>query len=185
MFALYAHLGLNWRTRVAREFRARLTALEDAGLVETGRRHGARVWELSELGHSTLDQIVAVEGMPVLPESPQHRAWRNVSRLGEQEMGRFKTDLGDAVLAAFFMLDCDPPVASDEWFVMGERMRQACRALGSALYCAREWAEPSDELADIDTHTEPSDAALPECEQTKRRSMRAGRRNLALYRTPH
>jgi hypothetical protein len=48
--------------------------------------------------------------------------------------------------------------------------------MGSASYCLYEWAEPSDERADVDE--DAGDEALDPRERARRRALRAGRRNI-------
>ncbi|HEX5853923.1 MAG TPA: hypothetical protein VFY36_12630, partial [Solirubrobacteraceae bacterium] len=79
------------------------------------------------------------------------------------------------------MLDADPPAHSDAVFELGERLRQGCWRLASASYCLREWREPEDARADLETHQDLSEAGLDRAEQARRRARRAGRRNIRLW----
>jgi hypothetical protein len=80
------------------------------------------------------------------------------------------------------LLDSRPAASSDAWFELSERLGRAVWRLGSATYCLHEWAEPSDEVADIDDRSDPGDERLADDERARRRSHRAGRRNVALWR---
>jgi hypothetical protein len=184
VWELLEHLGMRRRSRGARHVRSRLDALEAAGAVVRSRRHGVPVWALSGCGRRRLHRAYASGGVPVLPESPQHRAWREARVLAAQEIERFRIGLGDAALQTLFLLEEDPPPDSDVWFEMAERLRRACWLLGSASYCLYEWVEPDDERADTDDHREPSDEGFSLDEQAARRARRSGRRNTRVWNRP-
>ena len=44
---------------------------------------------------------------------------------------------------------------SEALFLLAVRLKEALQYLGSATYCAREWAEPDDARADIDDDQPP------------------------------
>ena len=81
-------------------------------------------------------------------------------------------------------LDAQPPPHSDAWLELGEELQQACRRVASASHCLHEWAEPIDARADLDSHVEASDATLDQGERARRRTRRAGRRNIGLWAQP-
>jgi hypothetical protein len=114
-----------------------------------------------------------------LPESPQHREWRNARALAAQEIEPFRSTLHDTIMEASALLDDAP--GSDAWFELAERLRCAAERLGSAIYCLHEWMEPSDDRADIDDHISPADLALAPRERRRRQARRAGRRNTRLW----
>jgi DNA-binding XRE family transcriptional regulator len=129
-----------------------------------------------------------------LPESPQHRVWREARGLAEQRIVEFWMELLEAVEHAQELLDVPrpgPPVldaadavpgpGSDEWLEIGERMRQGCRRLASASYCLWEWREPEDARADVDDFSGPCDGALDPRERAARVARRRGRRNTRLW----
>jgi DNA-binding XRE family transcriptional regulator len=193
VWAVLKHLDIASRTKRAREVRVRLDALDAAGSLERGRRHGVPVWALTSTGRRRLSRARRAGRVPVLPESPQLRAWREAQGLAEQRIGEFRLELLEAVEHAQQLLDIptpDAPVqgpdaapgpASDEWFELGERLRRACRRLGSASYCLWEWPEPDDSRADIDDYSGPGDRALDPRERAERRARRPGRRNTQLW----
>jgi hypothetical protein len=90
----------------------------------------------------------------VLPESPQHRHWREARAAAERRIAGLRDDLR-AALAEGGILLADDGTDSEAWFVFGERFAEACKRLGSATYCLREWAEPSDDAADVDDDRRP------------------------------
>ncbi len=61
-------------------------------------------------------------------------------------------------------------------------LRGDCRRLGSACHCLHEWPEPDDDRADLDSLSEDGEPELPDRERSRRRALRAGRRNIRLWR---
>jgi ribosome-binding protein aMBF1 (putative translation factor) len=182
-WVVYEHLGVSSRSRSARLLRARLAALDGRAL-SRGKRHGVVTWELTSAGKRRLSRLRAKGTLPVLPESPQHRAWREARALAEQRIEGFRTALLEDVKRAHVLLGSpqepgQPP--SDAWFELGERLHQGCKRLASATYCLREWPEPDDAHADIDDHTDPDDQAFDAKQRVQRRARRAGRRNTRLW----
>jgi hypothetical protein len=153
-----AHLGLPRRSRGVRPA---LAALVAAGALEQGRAHGVGLWALTDDGRRRLSEAQGVE----LPESPQHRAWRDARTLAEQEIERLRTNLGERITEAYFLLGDEPPVHSDAWFDLADRLRRAAWVLGSAIHCLREWAEPDEARADVDEGEEPGDAQLSDLDR--------------------
>jgi hypothetical protein len=67
------------------QVRARVLALADVGLLEPRRRHGVGLWTLTAAA-----RLRRVPGIAeALPDSPQHRRWRDARALAGQEAGRF------------------------------------------------------------------------------------------------
>lgn len=164
------HLGLPKRSPRVRPV---LAALVQAGALEQARRHGIEMWSLTSKGRRRLRAARGFE----LPESPQHRAWRDARVLAQQEIEQLRNCLGERVLETFFLLGDELPVNSDVWFEQAERLRHAAWVLGSATHCLREWAEPADDRSDTDERTESSDTQLGDDERARRMSRRTGRRN--------
>jgi hypothetical protein len=86
IWMILEHLGL---PRRARRVRPQIRTLTDAGALATSRTHGVQLWSLTAAGRRQLRRA----GDVVLPESPQHRAWRAARALAEQEIER--VPLGD------------------------------------------------------------------------------------------
>ncbi len=185
IWAVLEHLHLARRSAAARHVRSRLMALCSAGYVERSRSHGVPTWELTPNGRQRLEREIGAAGIPALPESPQHRAWRNARTLAAQEIERFRAGLQEQLDEAAPLLDADPPAQSDAWFELAESLRLACRTLASASYCLHEWAEPDDAVADLDDGRDPSGEQLEPTARQHRRALRAGRRNVALWRDVH
>jgi hypothetical protein len=94
------HLGIARRSVRGRGVRAQVEALVAAGALGAGRRHGVQVWSLTSAGRRRLRRALRAGGVPVLAESPQHRAWQQARGLAEQEIGRFREGLREALDAA-------------------------------------------------------------------------------------
>jgi hypothetical protein len=178
VWAITAHLHIPRRSR---RVRSQLASLEQAGALERSRRHGIPTWVLTSAGRRRLQRARRTDSLPALPESPQHREWRDARTAAARELGRFERSVSSGLAEAAQLLKADPPASSDAWFALGERLQRACRRLGSASYCLREWAEPADAHPDIDEHLDPSDESLDPDEQARRRARRAGRRNVHLW----
>ena len=172
VWLIFEHLGIPRRSRLVR---TQLQSLVQDGAIEQRRTHGVDVFALAPSGRRRLQGA----GLVDLPESPQHREWRNARTLATQEIERFRASLGDALKDASALLSNTP--GSDAWFELAEELRAAARRLGSATYCLHEWMEPSDDRADIDDHISPADRALDPTERQRRQARRAGRRNTRLW----
>jgi hypothetical protein len=181
IWTILEHLDIPRRSATARRVRSQIGALELAGSIERSRRHGVPVWALTSVGRRSLQRALRAGRVPPLPESPQHRAWRNARTAGAQELDRFRANVRETLNEGAGLLSAEPPAGSDAWFELGEHLRRAVWRLGSATYCAGEWVEPNDASADIDDHREPDDDRLHTSEQALRRSRRAGRRNTRLW----
>jgi hypothetical protein len=143
--SIVAHLGLRMGSATGRRLRPRFRELEAADLIAPAKRHGSVIYTATPKGGRILKDAGAV----VLPESPQHRHWREARAAAERRIAGLRDDLR-AALAEGGILLADDGTDSEAWFVFGERFAEACKRLGSATYCLREWAEPSDDAADVD-----------------------------------
>ena len=194
IWTVLGHLDVVARSKRAREVRVRLDALVAAGSLERERRHGVPVWVFTARGRRRLSRARRAGQVAVLPESPQHRAWREAHALAGELVEGFRLHLLEAIEHARALLDAPVPgpavlegpepapgPGSDAWFEVGERLQRACRRLGSASYCLWEWREPEDARADVDTHVEPGDRAFDPGERERRRARRRGRRSMRLW----
>ncbi len=139
------HLSLPRHSGTGRRLRPRLKELEDTGIVESFRQHSCVVWTLTPKGQKRLKDA----GPVTLPESPQHRVWRESRSKATERMAGFRKELRDALRDARVLLG-DREAPSGAWFELGERLQRACSLIGSATHCSREWAEPSDDEPDVD-----------------------------------
>lgn len=179
-WAVCEHLAVARRSGPARRIKAQIDALEGAGCVERLRRHGVVTWALTNKGRGRLTRALMAGEVPELPESPQHRCWREARTLAELEIGRFHAAVEKDVQALTDLLDGGAGTPSEAWLEMAERLPGSLRRLGSATHCLREWAEPSEDRPDIDEDAEPGEG-LDKAESARRRR-RMGRRNVALWR---
>jgi hypothetical protein len=185
VWALLEHLALARRSAAARHVRSRLSALQEAGWLESSRRHGVASWALTSSGHRRLRRAQSAGELCPLPESPQHRAWRNAVTTAGQEIERFRAMLRERLDEAGQLLEADPPPRSDDWLELADALQRSCRRLGSASYCLYEWHEPDDAHADLDDGVDARDDALEDSQRVRRRALRSGRRNLALWDDTH
>jgi hypothetical protein len=181
MWEITEHLGIGRRSAAARHVRSRLAALEAMGRLEPSRRNGIPLWVLTGRGRRRLRRAERAGDVPVLPESPQHRQWREAHALAAQEIERMREAVRAAIDEAMRLLDVPTAASSDAWFELSERLRRVIWRLGSASYCLHEWAEPRDEQADIDDRSTPDDPRLAVGELARRFNRRAGRRNTYLW----
>ncbi len=175
---LTEHLGFvrtGWTTR---QLRPQLAALVADGLLAAYRRSSRDVWELTVKGRSQLDAWRRRGDSTQLPESPQHRVWRNARTDAAEQIEEIRRRARGSVVEALALLDSGSRVRSDRWFELARRLRGACWSLGSATYCLYEWAEPDDARADIDDYRDPSDERLEPPAQDRLNSLRQGRRHL-------
>ena len=183
VWRVYDHLSVAKRSELARHVRAQLDALEAAGSIVRSRRQGVQTWALTSTGRQRLTRARRAGHLPALPESPQHRAWRDARTAAAQEIDRFLASVRNGLDEATSLLDADPAATSDAWFELGERLHRDCRRVGSATHCLHEWAEPDDARADIDDRHDAADERFDADERAKRRARRTGRRNVGLWDT--
>ena len=142
------HLGRSHSSWTTRLMTPALEALEADGLVELGHRHSAPVWALSEKGRRRLAALKQAGSEAIqLPESPQHRDWREAREASRDRIEEFRESLRTQLEQAALLLGVERP-SSDDWFEAGTRLRDACRCLGVALHCLYEWSEPDDARPD-------------------------------------
>lgn len=177
-----AHLGLTGNRSASVQVRDALERLAEQGLLKGRRWHGSQLWELTPAARQRLQEPVCLEAVALLPESPQHRAWREARVLAREEIGRFREELRVALEQSVAMLDAEESPDSDAWFERTEEIFGLCRRLGSAVYWLSEWPEPSEQHADIDQHESPTDLGCTEEELRVRRARRVGRRAVFLWR---
>jgi hypothetical protein len=185
VWTILEHLDIARRSADARRVRAQLDVMSDGGWLQSTRRHGVPTWRLSEQGRRRLRRALRTDAVPALPESPQHRAWRNARTSAGQELERFRADLLEQLGTTTAQLDADPQPRSDAWLEMAETLSRTCRLVGSASHCLYEWPEPDDAHPDVDDGIDPGDERLTRETLEHLRALRAGRRNIALWERPH
>jgi DNA-binding PadR family transcriptional regulator len=145
--AIKEHLGLARGSSTTRQLRPIWDALVLDGLVEEVRRQGLVLWALTDEGHA---QLADRGEVGTLPESPQHRRWREARRAACGRIDELQDELRLVLHEASELLDRRDQGSSGTWYDIGQRLQRACRIVASATYCLSEWAEPDDVQADID-----------------------------------
>lgn len=181
IWTILEHLAVPRRSKAARGVRARLEVLEAAGSLERSRRGGVQTWRLTSAGCARLRRARRAGEVPRLPESPQHRAWRDARMAATQEIERFRARLRERLREGARLLGAEEPAHSDAWLELGEELQRDCRRLASATHCLREWLEPSDCRSDVDERADAGDGRLDAAERARQRARRAGRRNIRLW----
>jgi len=143
------HLGFTPGAYTTRCTRPLLGALVQAGALEHSRRFSRDHWALTSVGRRRLVGARRRGEQLALPEAPQHRAWYSLippaacvcfvrhrphargARPGCRATRRRASRLGNVA-------------------VMTRRLAVRAELLGSAIYSAREWAEPDDAERDVD-----------------------------------
>jgi len=143
------HLGLEGGGASTRRLRPLWDGLRAACLIEPSEPRGQPLWRLTSAGVERLQAARKSGGELELPESPQHRDWREARSTASEQITSFRGELRAALADAADLLVIEPPTESDSWREAGERLQRASSRVGWAVYCLSEWAEPDDSEADI------------------------------------
>jgi len=121
-----AHLGLPHSSWTTRRVRPILERLETDGLIEQLRRHGVTLWTPTSNGRRRLSALQRA-GTIALPESPQHRAWREARAAAEARHEEFRAGLRHELAQASTLLDGTSSRRSSNTRASGwDRPRTAC-----------------------------------------------------------
>jgi hypothetical protein len=145
---LVEHLGFVHNAATTRKLRPQVTQLAAAGLVETGKPRGYAVWRLTSDGRKQLAKARRKREDLQLPESPQHRVWRDARATAARRLDGLREQLRRSVSEATTLLDGEGD--SNAYFRLRCRMGSQLERLGAVVYCLREWPEPDDARADVD-----------------------------------
>jgi hypothetical protein len=170
------HLGFKSGSWTTRRLRPQLESLCSEGALVCTRRRGRDLWALSDAGLAALAAARVAGHLAALPESPQHRLWRHLRTAASERIERVDGELRAALTRAEELLE-HPGASSDAWFELAAELGRACRGLGGATYCVREWIEPDDVHPDRDVRLDPGDELLPPAEQQRLSVLRVGRRS--------
>ena len=85
-----------------------------------------------------------------MPESPQHRRWREARLTANQRIAGFRSDVRGVLDEALDLLETCPNASSATWFALTDQLHGTCWRLASATYYLREWQEPEDSAPNID-----------------------------------
>jgi DNA-binding PadR family transcriptional regulator len=143
------HLGFQRSAYTTRRLGLLARALEQAGALERSRAYGGERWALTAAGRRRLRRARASGEPLVLPESPQHREWRQKHARAVEGLEGYRERMREALAEAVGLLE-DERSDSEAWRAMAKRLEVRAQLLSSAIYCAREWAEPDDAQRDVD-----------------------------------
>jgi hypothetical protein len=181
IWTILDHLDTAKGTKRAREIRTVLEELVSSGAARHARRRSTTFWVLTPKGAGRLRGARRAGKAPVLPESPQHRLWREAQAIAEEEMDALRQSLTERLDHGLQLLgEPGAEVCSDAWFVLGDELERAAWIFGSASYCLREWAEPDESRPDRDSRCDPGDEHLTSPERQRLELLRTGRRDLQL-----
>jgi hypothetical protein len=151
------HLGFRHTPHNTRHVRRDLERLAVSRIrcVERSERHGRECWTLTAAGKTFLKRQREQGVVGELPESPQHREWRQSRAGAAMHMDEFRALLDAAMEAATDarLAHTSPPSA--DWFELGQRLGAVFWLVGSATYCRDEWPEPDDARLDSDPDPGP------------------------------
>jgi hypothetical protein len=121
---------------------------------QIGNPYGYLVWRLTSDGRKQLAKARRKREDLELPESPQHRVWRDAQATAARRFNGLREQLRRSVSDAATLLEDGGP--SDAYFRLRFRIGPAARAVGAVVYCLNEWPEPDDARADVDHDPEYS-----------------------------
>jgi hypothetical protein len=150
------HLGLVPEQGIIGPLRHRLDNLRNDGDLTRAARDGGESWLLTSEGRELLDKRYEAGEVGELPESPQHRSWREARVQAALRVEGFEGELGTLLEEAKDLLEGTPRPHSSKWFAFSERLSPAAWRLGSAVHCFQEWLEPDDDFPDVDENPGPS-----------------------------
>lgn len=160
------HLGAEWNPGTTRRLLAQLESLEAGGFVRLGKTPAARSKVcLSRRGQNRLQRArreKVADALPeALPESPQHRSWREAREAAGARFDEFLVSTTRVVQDAYTGLMDPEGGSSEELMGIGHRLVREYWRLASATYCLREWPEPDERRPDFDDPAGRSLSWLP------------------------
>jgi hypothetical protein len=143
-----AHLGMTWGSHASRRLRPIIDRLTgELGWLERSRRVSQERWGLTEAGAEGLARAGGEGVLEELPESPQHRAWREARAHASARIDGLQNELGEQLAAVGRLLDADEAVPASEWLAAGDELPGLIGAVAIATYCLHERPEPDDATA--------------------------------------
>ena len=117
------HLGFVPEKGVLGPLRHRLDNLRNYGDLTRAARGDGESWVLTSEGRKRLDKSYAAGEVGELPESPQHRAWREARVQAALRIEGFETELGRLLEEAANLIQQPlPRPHSSKWFSLGQRL---------------------------------------------------------------
>lgn len=174
VFVLAEHLGFEPTPKTVAALRPLLEDMRREGFLTRTESYGIEpqgreCWSLTAEGEQELARR-REEGSGIeLPESPQHRVWRQARIASSVRIEEFRREMIELWEETDELLCRWDPVLSERWFELAGRLHDAAWRLGSAVHCLTEGSEPGDEEPDIDEDPGPA----------------PGRRSIAAWDGPH
>jgi hypothetical protein len=151
------HLGLEASSATTTRLRPLVGVLVDAGEVIQSSHGGYSTWALTEQGRDRLKNQRGAAKPLELPESPQHREWRQARAQAASELHRIRDQLGATLKLALSELS-DERSEPEAWRATGKSLGTDCTRLASAYFCVHKWPEPDDTQRDTNALSEWSRA---------------------------
>jgi hypothetical protein len=149
--ALAEHLGFVHSAATTKKLRPQVHRLIAGELVGRRKVRGRALWRLTDAGRKRLTRARREREDLRLPEAPQHRVWRMAQSAAAERIDGLREQLRDTLREAGALLQGEGRDTSDAWFALRGRMTRHSEWLASATYCLREWPEPDDARADVDS----------------------------------
>jgi len=109
------HAGIEHTGWSTQQLRPQLERLEAAKLILRTKRHASALWTLTDAGERQLAAARDAGTLDALPESPQHRRWREAQQAARLEIDQLRTDVGLLLGEATDVLDETPQALSEVW----------------------------------------------------------------------
>jgi hypothetical protein len=154
--AIAAHLGFVHNGATTLRLRPQLEAFKEAGYLEFTSKRGHPFVRLTAKGRRRIIALRRRGGVPPLPESPQHRRWREATNLATDQFEVVLADLKRDLAEASAIPDALAPdivegrFTSDRLLWLGSRLNLRFRLLSTAVFCIFEWDEPTDDAYDLE-----------------------------------
>ena len=111
-----AHLGMAWGPHASRRLHPLVDRLtHELGWLERSRRVSQDRWGVTDAGAERLARASVDGVLEELPESPQHREWREARAQAAARIERLQSELGELLAKVGRLLDADDPVPASEW----------------------------------------------------------------------
>lgn len=143
------HLGLRRTATTTRRLRAPFKALREEGLIVEVGAQGASHWRLTGVGERRLAAMRRAGEVGELPDSPQHRRWRNARQLAGRRIEEIKGEAVDLLKEAERLVT-EPDAGSAVIGELRAHLWWSLERLALATYCLREWPEPDEACRDPD-----------------------------------
>jgi hypothetical protein len=148
------HLGFAHSSTTTKLLQPQLEAMEGEGLLEAVRSRGADYWRLTPKGSRRVGSLRKSKRSESLPESPQHREWRQAKEVAQAQLPEIMEDLhadlerGLELGNSSFHRFAGGDVSLSDLRRLGVRLKTDFSLFATGLYCLFEWSEPSDAKRD-------------------------------------